>query len=78
GNIGTAISSFLAPPIAGIIGWQATVRSYLVIIDIFAVLMFIFGDNREPKVKVPLIAQMKILFKNYKLYYTSLWYFITF
>ena len=40
--------------------------------------MFIFGDNREPKVKVPLIAQMKILFKNYKLYYTSLWYFITF
>ena len=78
GNIGTAISSFLAPPIAGIIGWQATVRSYLVIIAIFAVLMFIFGDNREPKVKVPLIAQMKILFKNYKLYYTSLWYFITF
>ena len=40
--------------------------------------MFIFGDNREPKVKVPLISQMKILFKNYKLYYTSLWYFITF
>ena len=78
GNIGTAISSFLAPPIAGIIGWQATVRSYLVIIAIFAVLMFIFGDNREPKVKVPLIAQMKILFKNYKLYYTSIWYFITF
>ncbi|MDK4213728.1 nitrate/nitrite transporter [Staphylococcus warneri] len=78
GNIGTAISSFLAPPIAGIIGWQTTVRSYLIIIAIFAVLMFIFGDNREPKVKVPLISQMKILFKNYKLYYTSLWYFITF
>mgnify|MGYP001941539745 FL=1 len=25
GNIGTAISSFLAPPIAGVIGWQSTV-----------------------------------------------------
>ena len=27
GNIGTAISSFLAPPIASIIGWQTTLRS---------------------------------------------------
>ena len=41
GNIGTAVSSFLAPPIAGIIGWQTTVRSYLIIIAIFAILMFI-------------------------------------
>ena len=40
GNIGTAVSSFLAPPIAGIIGWQTTV-SYLIIIAIFAILMFI-------------------------------------
>ena len=41
GNIGTAVSSFLAPPIAGIIGWQTTVRSYLIIIAIFVILMFI-------------------------------------
>ena len=78
GNIGTAISSFLAPPIAGIVGWQTTVRSYLIIIAIFAILMFFLGDAKEPKVKVPLGAQVKDLSTNYKLYYLSLWYFITF
>ena len=78
GNIGTAISSFLAPPIAGIVGWQTTVRSYLIIIAIFAILMFFLGDAKEPKVKVPLGAQVKDLSSNYKLYYLSLWYFITF
>lgn len=78
GNTGTAVSSFLAPPIAGIIGWQTTVRSYLIIIAIFAILMFIFGDKNEPKVKVPLASQFKKLSSNYKLYYLSLWYFITF
>lgn len=78
GNIGTAISSFLAPPIAGIVGWQTTVRSYLIIIAIFAILMFFLGDAKEPKVKVPLGAQVKDLSSNYKLYYLNLWYFITF
>lgn len=78
GNIGTAISSFLAPPIAGIVGWQTTVRSYLIIIAIFAILMFFLGDAKEPIVKVPLGAQVKDLSSNYKLYYLSLWYFITF
>lgn len=78
GNIGTAISSFLAPPIAGNVGWQTTVRSYLIIIAIFAILMFFLGDAKEPKVKVPLGAQVKDLSSNYKLYYLSLWYFITF
>src|SRR5699024_8792329 len=77
-NIGTAISSFLAPPIASIIGWQTTVRSYLVVIALFAVLMFLFGDAKEKKVKVPLIEQSKRLFNDLKLYYLSLWYFITF
>ncbi|MCD8871158.1 nitrate/nitrite transporter [Staphylococcus gallinarum] len=78
GNIGTAISSFLAPPIAGIIGWQSTVRCYLVIIAIFALLMFLLGDANEQKIKVPLLQQSKILFKDLKLYYMSFWYFITF
>ena len=78
GNIGTAISSFCAPVLAGLIGWQNTVRSYLIIISLFAVLMFLLGDNKEPKVKVPLISQVKVMAKNYKLYYLSFWYFITF
>ena len=33
---------------------------------------------KNPKVKVPLISQVKVLAKNYKLYYLSFWYFITF
>ncbi|MCG2532317.1 NarK/NasA family nitrate transporter [Staphylococcus epidermidis] len=78
GNIGTAVSSFCAPVLAGAIGWQNTVRSYLIILSIFAILMFILGDKNEPKVKIPLMAQVKDLSKNYKLYYLSLWYFITF
>lgn len=78
GNIGTAISSFLAPPIAGIIGWQTTVRCYLIVIVLFALLMFLLGDPKEPKIKVPLIKQYKILMKDLRLYYLSLWYFITF
>ena len=40
--------------------------------------MFFLGDAKEPKVKVPLGAQVKDLSSNYKLYYLSLWYFITF
>ncbi|MCG1079671.1 NarK/NasA family nitrate transporter [Staphylococcus epidermidis] len=78
GNIGTAVSSFCAPVLAGAIGWQNTVRSYLIILSIFAILMFLLGDKNEPKVKIPLMAQVKDLSMNYKLYYLSLWYFITF
>lgn len=78
GNLGTAVSSFLAPPIAGIIGWQHTVQLYLIVLLIFAVLMFIFGDKEELKVKIPMISQTKQVINNYKLYYFSFWYFITF
>ena len=78
GNIGTAVSSFCAPVLAGAIGWQNTVRSYLIILSIFAILMIFLRDKNEPKVKIPLMAQVKDLSKNYKLYYLSLWYFITF
>ncbi|MBT2819185.1 nitrate/nitrite transporter [Staphylococcus coagulans] len=78
GNLGTAVSSFLAPPIAGLIGWQNTVRSYLIIMAVFAVIMFFLGDGNEPKVKVPLVEQSRKLMRNYKLYYLSFRYFITF
>ena len=48
GNIGTAVSSFCAPVLAGAIGWQNTVRSYLIILSIFAILMF-FRDKMSRK-----------------------------
>lgn len=78
GNLGTAVSSFLAPPIAGAIGWQSTVRLYLIVIAVFAIVMFFLGDAKEPKVKIPLVAQTKDLLKDLRTYYLSFWYFITF
>lgn len=78
GNIGTAISSFLAPPIAGVIGWQSTVRLYLILLALFAILMFFFGDSQERKVHVPLMEQTRKLMGDLRLYYLSFWYFITF
>lgn len=78
GNLGTAVSSFLAPPIAGAIGWQSTVRLYLIVMAVFAIVMFFLGDAKEPKVKIPLVAQTKDLLKDLRTYYLSFWYFITF
>jgi NNP family nitrate/nitrite transporter-like MFS transporter len=78
GNIGTAVSTFAAPVIATQIGWSMTVKLYLVLLLIFAVLNFIFGDKQETKSKTPIVEQMKGVYKNEKLWFFSLFYFITF
>ncbi|MCE4956491.1 nitrate/nitrite transporter [Macrococcoides caseolyticum] len=78
GNIGTAISAFFAPPLANAIGWSNTVKSYLIVMALFALLNFLFGDKDEPKVKQPLMDQIKGVLPDYKLYLLSFWYFITF
>lgn len=78
GNIGTAISTFAAPIIATQIGWTLTVKLYLILLLIFAALNFFLGDKTEPKVKTPLLEQIKGVYKNEKLWLFSLFYFITF
>ena len=78
GNIGTAISAFFAPPLANAIGWSNTVKSYLIVMALFALLNFFLGDKDEPKVKQPLMDQIKGVLPDYKLYLLSFWYFITF
>lgn len=78
GNIGTAVSTFAAPVIATQIGWSMTVKLYLVLLLIFAVLNFIFGDKQETKIKTPIVEQIKGVYKNEKLWFFSLFYFITF
>ena len=78
GNIGTAVSTFAAPVIATQIGWSMTVKLYLVLLLIFAILNFIFGDKQETKIKTPIIEQIKGVYKNEKLWFFSLFYFITF
>jgi len=78
GNMGTAISTFAAPVIATQVGWSMTVKFYLVLLLIFAALNFIFGDKQEVKVKTPILEQIKGVYKNEKLWFFSLFYFITF
>ena len=78
GNIGTAITTFLAPVAANTIGWRSTIRLYLILLAIFAILTFLFGDRREQKVNAPLIEQVKGVYRDYRLWLLCLFYFITF
>lgn len=78
GNIGTAVSTFAAPVVATQIGWSMTVKLYLILLLVFAALNFIFGDRQEVKVKTPIVEQIKGVYKNEKLWFFSLFYFITF
>ncbi|MDQ0229966.1 nitrate/nitrite transporter [Metabacillus malikii] len=78
GNIGTAITSFSAPILANTIGWENTVRLFLIPLLLFALLNFIFGDRKEPKVNNSMIGQFKSVYTNEKLWFLSLFYFVTF
>lgn len=78
GNIGTAITTFSAPVIASQMGWQTTIKLYLILALIVAALNFLFGDRKEPKVVTPLIEQIKGVYKDEKLWFLCLFYFLTF
>jgi len=78
GNIGTAITSFMAPSLASNIGWQPTVRLYLVLLAALALANLLLGDAKEPKITVSLKEQVSSVYKNNKLWLLSLFYFITF
>lgn len=78
GNVGTALTSFLAPAIAASIGWQSTVRLYLVLLAAFALANLLLGDTQERRVKASLKEQVRAVYKNDKLWLLNLFYFITF
>ncbi|MGG5254003.1 nitrate/nitrite transporter [Neobacillus sp. SM06] len=78
GNIGTAVTSFAAPVIANAFGWRSTIKIFLVLVLVFALINFLFGDRHEKKVNNPLTEQIKEVYKNPKLWFLSLFYFITF
>jgi len=78
GNIGTAITTFAAPVIATQVGWQTTVQLYLILVFVVALLNFLLGDKNEPKVVTSLKDQIKSVYKNEKLWFLSLFYFVTF
>jgi MFS transporter, NNP family, nitrate/nitrite transporter len=78
GNIGTAISTFAAPILATSLGWVTTVRIYLVLLLVFAVVNFILGDRKEKKVHVSMVSQIKSVYRNQTLWFLSIFYFLTF
>ncbi|WP_026907363.1 nitrate/nitrite transporter [Paucisalibacillus globulus] len=78
GNIGTAITTFAAPVIATQVGWEVTVKLYLLLLLLFIVLNIFIGDRHEQKVKTPIVEQIKGVYKNDKLWLFSMFYFITF
>ncbi|WP_179033071.1 nitrate/nitrite transporter [Paenibacillus kribbensis] len=78
GNLGTAVTTFSAPIVATQVGWTLTVKLYLILLLVFIVLNFFFGDRHETKVKTPIMEQIKGVYKNEKLWFFSLFYFITF
>ncbi|WP_042355437.1 MFS transporter [Bacillus rubiinfantis] len=78
GNIGTAITSFSAPVLANIYGWRTTVLIFLAIVLVFAVMNFIFGDKQEQKVHQSFMSSYTQVYRNPKLWFLSLCYFITF
>ncbi len=78
GNAGTAITTFGAPVIASSIGWENTVRLYLVLLLVFIVFNFFLGDKDEAKEKVSMVEQLKSVYRNQILWFLSLFYFITF
>lgn len=78
GNIGTAFTTFSAPMFAEAIGWQNTVRLYLILIIVFCIFIFILGDRKESKKKKSMLLEIKSVYKNDTLWILSLFYFITF
>ncbi|MED4227646.1 MFS transporter [Neobacillus cucumis] len=78
GNIGTAITSFLAPVIANTVGWRNTVRVYLLLVLLFVIINLLLGDKKETKINHTLPEQIKDVYKKPKLWILSLFYFITF
>lgn len=78
GNIGTAITTFAAPVIADQFGWKLTVQFYLILLLLFVAMNFFLGDRQEEKQKTKLMEEIKGVYKNEKLWFFSLFYFITF
>ncbi|NRD80408.1 MFS transporter [Bacillus sp. BRMEA1] len=78
GNIGTAVTTFLAPFLANQFGWRTVIKFYLILVLVFALLNLILGDKKEQKVFKPLSDQFKAVYKNPRVWCLSLFYFITF
>lgn len=78
GNMGTALTTWLAPVAAVALGWRAAVKLYLILLAVFVIINFVLGDRDEPRVKTPIGEQMKAIGRDARLWFLSLFYFVTF
>lgn len=78
GNMGTAVTTYAAPVLAVQFGWQTAIKFYLGLLLVMIALNFFLGDRHEPKVKTPIVKQIKAVWKDEKLWFFSLFYFVTF
>ena len=78
GNGGTALTTFLAPPVAALWGWRFAVQLYLILVLIIAVLNIILGDRHEVKVPSSFGAQFKAVRSDARLWIFSFFYFVSF
>lgn len=78
GNMGTALTTWLAPVAALTMGWRTAIKLYLVLLAVFIVLNFVWGDRDEPRVKTPIMEQMRVIGRDTRLWSLSLFYFLTF
>ena len=78
GNIGTAVTTFASPVIATQIGWNNTIRLFLLLLIFFILLNVFLGDRKEQKTRVQLGPQIASVIGNERMWFLRLFYFITF
>ena len=78
GNMGTALTTWLAPLAAAALGWRTAVKLYLVLLIVAIVVNLALGDRNEPRVNTPIVAQIKAVGLDARLWALSLFYFVTF
>jgi MFS transporter, NNP family, nitrate/nitrite transporter len=78
GNLGTALTAFSAPVIANHFGWQLTVKFFLGLLLVFILINIFLGDRKEQSIRTPFVEQIKSVYRNERLWFLSLFYFITF
>src|SRR5699024_5098353 len=78
GTIGTAVTTFASPVIVQQFGWEITVHFDLVLLLLFVVMTFFLGDVDQTEEMTMLGAQLSCVYKHEKLWFFSLFYFITF
>ena len=78
GNMGTALTTWLAPLAAAAWDWRIAVKLYLVLLVAAIIVNLVLGDRDEPRVKTPIVAQIKAVWRDGRLWFLSLFYFVTF